>query len=117
MKKNTYLEVGIDINDLVPARAIHPGEVLRDELKSRRITQKRFSEMTGILPSQINEVIKEKRGISADNALKIGKALKMDAILWAKFQMFYELDLAIIKQKHENSKFIKKRKKSILSNH
>jgi HTH-type transcriptional regulator/antitoxin HigA len=116
MKKSTYLEVGVDINDLVPARAIHPGEVLREELKSRKITQKQFSEMTGILPSQINEVIKEKRGISADNALKIGKALKMDAILWAKFQMFYELDLARIKQKNENNIVVKKESKNVLSN-
>ena len=103
MRKSDYLEVGINIKDLVPARAVHPGELLRDVLKAKRFTQKCFAEMTGILPSQLNEVIKEKRGISAEMAIKIGNALKMDAILWAKFQMMYELDLARIKLKKQNS--------------
>ena len=103
MRKSDYLEVGINIKELVPARAVHPGELLRDVLKAKRFTQKRFAEMTGILPSQLNEVIKEKRGISAEMAIKIGDALKMDAILWAKFQMMYELDIARIKLKKQNS--------------
>ena len=101
MKKSAHLEIGINIQDAVPARAIHPGELLREELKIRKFTQKRFAEMTAILPSQLNEVINGKRGISAEMALKIGPALKMDPILWAKSQMIYELDLAKIKQKKE----------------
>ncbi len=101
MRKSDYLEVGINIKDVVPARAVHPGELLRDVLKAKRYTQKHFAAMTGIQPTQLNEVINEKRGISADMALKIGDALKMDAIIWAKFQMSYELDLARIKQKKE----------------
>ena len=79
MRKSDYLEVGINIKDLVPARAVHPGELLRDVLKAKGYTQKRFAEMSGIQPTQINEVINEKRGISAEMALKIGDVLKMDA--------------------------------------
>ena len=101
MKKSEYLEVGININDLVPARAVHPGELLREALKNRRFTQKFFAEKTKILPSQLNEVINGKRGISAEMALKIGPALNMDAIIWARAQMIYEFDLARIKQKNE----------------
>lgn len=112
MKKSTYLKDGVNINDLIPARAIHPGEELREELKSRRLTQKKFAEMTGILPSQLNEVINGKRGMSAEMSLKIGAALGMDAILWAKSQMYYELDLARIKQKKETELLHKKRKLS-----
>jgi HTH-type transcriptional regulator/antitoxin HigA len=112
MRKSDYLEVGINIKDLVPARAVHPGELLRDVLKAKRYTQKYFAEITGIQPTQLNEVINEKRGISADMALKIGDALKMDAIFWAKIQMTYELDLARIKQKKE-----KQQKKKIRATH
>jgi HTH-type transcriptional regulator/antitoxin HigA len=101
MKKSTYLKRGVNIENLIPAKAIHPGELLLDELKSRKITQKKFSIMTGILPSQLNEIIKQKRGISAELSLKIGKALEMDAIIWAKAQMIYDLDLARIKQKKD----------------
>jgi HTH-type transcriptional regulator/antitoxin HigA len=103
MRKIDYLEVGINIKDIVPARAVHPGELLRDVLKAKRYTQKRFAEMTKIQPTQLNEVINEKRGISAEMAIKIGDALKMDAVLWAKFQMMYELDLAMIKLKKQNT--------------
>ena len=49
--------------------------------------------------SQLNEIIKGKRGINAELAIIIGTALNMDPILWAKSQMFYELDLARIKLK------------------
>jgi HTH-type transcriptional regulator/antitoxin HigA len=110
MRKSDYLEVGINIKELVPARAVHPGELLRDVLKAKHYTQKRFAEMTGIQPTQLNEVINEKRGINAEMALKIGDALKMDAIIWAKFQMTYELDLARIKQKKEKQEHAKKLK-------
>ena len=110
MKKNDYLEVGINIRETVPGRAVHPGELLRDVLKAQRFTQKHFAEITGIQPTQLNEVIKEKRGISADMALKIGDALNMEAFLWAKFQMSYDLDVARIKQKKEKESLKKSRK-------
>lgn len=110
MRKRDYLEVGINIKDLIPARAVHPGELLRDVLKAKRYTQKRFAEMAGIQPTQLNEIINEKRGINADMALKIGAILKMDAIIWAKFQMIYELDLARIKQNKEKQLLSKKLK-------
>lgn len=110
MRKSDYLEVGINIKELVPSRAVHPGELLRDVLKAKGFTQKRFAEMTGIQPTQLNEVIKEKRGMNAEMVIKIGDALKMDAIIWAKFQMTYELDLARIKQKKEKQILSKKLK-------
>jgi len=103
MRKIDYLEVGINIKDIVPARAVHPGELLRDVLRAKRYTQKRFAEMTKIQPTQLNEVINEKRGNSAEMAIKIGDALNMDAVLCAKFQMMYELDLARIKLKKQNT--------------
>jgi HTH-type transcriptional regulator/antitoxin HigA len=110
MRKSDYLDVGININDAVPGRAVHPGEQLRDVIRAKRYTQKRFAEIAGIQPTHLNEIIKEKRGISAEVALKIGAALKMDAIIWAKFQMTYELDLARIKLKKEKQLLSKKLK-------
>jgi HTH-type transcriptional regulator/antitoxin HigA len=99
MNKNNYLAKGINIEKAIPSKAIHPGEELCEELKSRGISQKKFSDLTKILPSQLNEIIKGKRVINAELAIIIGTALNMDPILWAKSQMFYELDLARIKLK------------------
>lgn len=88
-----------NIKQLTPAKAIHPGEILNDELKDRGISQQDFSLQTGIAKTILNEIIKGKRSINADLALLIGKALNMDAILWMNLQNNYDLDLANIKQK------------------
>jgi HTH-type transcriptional regulator/antitoxin HigA len=110
MKKLNYLEVGVSIDDLVPGEAIHPGEVLLDDLKRRGISQKKFSELSGIHPTQLNEVIKGKRKINADMALQIGVALKMKPIIWLKSQMIYELDLAKIRaNKKANARPVKRK--------
>ncbi len=89
-----------NIKELTPAIAIHPGEILSDELESRGIKQKDFSKLTGIPQTQLNEIIKGKRSMNADIALIIGKALKMDAILWLNLQSGYDLDVAKIKEKN-----------------
>ncbi len=89
-----------NIKQLTPAIAIHPGEILKDELEARNIKQKDFALLTGIQQTQLNEIIKGKRGINADIALIIGKALNMDAILWLNLQSNYELDLAKINEKN-----------------
>ena len=89
-----------NIKKLTPAIAIHPGEMLKDELKERNITQKEFALLTGIPQTHLNEIIKEKRRINADIALVIGKALQMDAAIWLNFQNNYELDVAKINEKN-----------------
>ena len=93
--------MAVNIKQLTPAFAIHPGEMLKDELDARGVTQKDFARLTGIPQTQLNEIIKGKRGIYADTALVIGKALKMDAVLWTNMQMNYELDLARINEKNK----------------
>ncbi len=80
--------------------AIHPGEMLKDELEARGISQKDFAELTGIPTTQLNEIIKGKRGIYADTAILIEKALKMDAVLWTNMQTNFELDIARLNEKN-----------------
>jgi HTH-type transcriptional regulator / antitoxin HigA len=74
--------------------------MLKDELQKKEVTQKEFAQLTGIPQTQLNEIIKGKRGIYADTALLIGKALNMDAVIWTNLQMNYELDVA--KQNDKN---------------
>lgn len=94
--------MSINIKNLVPAKAIHPGEILIDELKDRKISQADFAQQTGIPLTQLNEIIKGKRPINADIAHRVSKALKMDAILWMNLQSNYDLDLEKIKEKTQN---------------
>lgn len=101
-KQSTYLEKGVNINDVVPATATHPGEILSKELSARKITQLKFAELCGVQPSLLNEVIKGKRRVNADMALILEKHLNIKAEFWLKVQMHYELDMAKIKAKNIN---------------
>lgn len=92
--------MSVNVKQLTPATAIHPGEILKDELQERGISQKEFAQLTGIPQTQLNEIIKGKRGFNADIALVIGKALQMDAAVWLNLQSNYELDLAKVNEKN-----------------
>jgi HTH-type transcriptional regulator/antitoxin HigA len=49
---------------LVPLFSTHPGELILDEMKVRKITQLAMANQIGVHPSFLNEVIKGKRGVS-----------------------------------------------------
>ena len=76
----------------VPAIAIHPGEVLSDELKSRNISQFDFALQIGLKRSQLNEIIKGKRAIKPNLSLLLEKALNINAEYWLNLQNQYDLD-------------------------
>lgn len=87
--------------DLIPGYATHPGEILNDELEARKISQIDFAKQIGLQKSQLNEIINGKRGINADLALLLEKALKIDADYWMNVQKNYELDTAKISRKNQ----------------
>jgi addiction module HigA family antidote len=60
-------------NNLTPFEPTHPGELLRDELEERKITQAKLAEQIGVSPSLINEVIKGKRAVNTELALLLEK--------------------------------------------
>ena len=74
---------------------VHPGEVLLEEfLRPMEISQNRLALDIGVPPRRINEIVLEKRGVSADTALRLGRYFSMSPQFWLGLQMDYELDLA-----------------------
>lgn len=71
--------------------AVHPGAVLKDELKECRITQRRLALHIGVLPKVINEICRQKRGISAEMAHKLSRALGASPSFWLNLQKNWEL--------------------------
>ena len=69
-------------NDLRPYMPTHPGEVLKDELQARGISQKKFSSLIGVSYTMLNEILNGKRPISADMSLLLEAALGIDATIW-----------------------------------
>jgi addiction module HigA family antidote len=71
---------------------IHPGEVLLEEfLIPLGLSQYRLAKSTGVPPRRINEIVLEKRSISADTALRLGRYLGTTAQFWLNLQARYDL--------------------------
>lgn len=78
-----------------PRNPFHPGEILLEEfLVPMGITQTAFAEKIGWTKARLNELIKGKRGITADAALGLADALGTSAKLWMNLQATYDLDRA-----------------------
>ena len=72
--------------------AAHPGEILNEEfLKPLGISQARFSEHIGISRRAINEIVRGKRGITANTAVRFAKALDTTPEWWMSMQSHWEL--------------------------
>lgn len=78
-------------NNLEPFYLTHPGEVIKDELEYRGISQRRLAKEIGVPPSQLNELLNAKRALSAEMALLIEQALGLDATPLLSLQMKYNL--------------------------
>ncbi len=73
---------------------IHPGEHLAEMLEELDITQYRLARTVGVPPRRINEIVHGRRSITADSALRLGKALGMTPEYWLKLQRMYDLEVA-----------------------
>jgi addiction module HigA family antidote len=81
-------------NNLYPSEPIHPGELLRDELEARGISQAKLAKGIGMSPSILNEIINGKRAITTEYALLLEAALDIDADFWLKTQGDYNKQIA-----------------------
>jgi HTH-type transcriptional regulator/antitoxin HigA len=89
----------INLHDLTPAHLIHPGEILNDELKARKITQAEFAKTIGIERSQLNEYIKGKRDFTVELCLLTAAALEMSEEIWLNIKQNYEVNKVKIDKK------------------
>ena len=73
---------------------IHPGTHLAEMLEELEITQYRLARTVGVPPRRINEIVHGRRSITADTALRLGKALGMTPEFWLNLQRMYDLEVA-----------------------
>ena len=81
-------------NNLTPSEPIHPGELLKDEIEYRGISQKKLAESTGISYTVLNEVLNCKRSITTEYALLFEAALGIEASMWIRIQADYNMQTA-----------------------
>ena len=81
---------------------VHPGEILLEEfLKPMEITAYRLSKSIGIPQTRTSQIIKGKRGITADTALRLSKYFGTSPKFWLGLQDDYDLEEQTNKLQHE----------------
>ena len=74
---------------------VHPGEILRDEfLIPLNISQYRLAKDISVSARRINEIVRGKRGITADTALRLARYFGSSERLWLNLQTRYDLEVA-----------------------
>ena len=90
---------------------IHPGEILLEEfLIPMEISQYKLAKELHVSPIRVSEIIRGKRSITADAAIRLGRYFKMEAKFWMNLQADYDLEVAMIKSSHDIYKKIHPRK-------
>ena len=73
---------------------IHPGDHLSEIIDELGISQYRLAVTIGVPPRRINEIVHGRRSITADTALRLGKALRMTPDFWLSLQRMFDLEVA-----------------------
>ena len=81
-------------NNLKPFQPTHPGEVLKDELEFRGISQRSLARDMGVSYSSLNEVLNGKRALNPELTLMMEAALGVDAAPLLAMQNEYDMMMA-----------------------
>ena len=77
-----------------PFRPVHPGELLKDELEYRHVSQKTVAKQLGIPYTAFNEILNGKRPVTTDFAMFMEAALGIPAYILVGMQTDYNLQVA-----------------------
>lgn len=75
--------------------AVHPGEVLAEELEERGVSATELARQIRVPANRISQLINGKRMITADTALRLGHWLGMNPQFWMNLQAQYDLHAAM----------------------
>ena len=78
-------------NDMKSSLLIHPGEMIKDELEVRGITQKELAQQMGVSYTVFNEVVNGKRPVTTEYALLLEALLGTKASIWLGLQADYNM--------------------------
>jgi len=88
-------QIEVNAVDRQPRHPFHPGEMLLEEfLQPQGMSQAEFARKIGWTKARLNELIRGKRGITAEAALDLAEALGTSPKLWMNLQATYDLDRA-----------------------
>ena len=94
-------------NNMMSSMLIHPGEMIKDEIIARGITQKELASQMCVSYTVFNEILNGKRPVTTEYALLLEAALGTDANIWIGLQADYNM------QKMKQDKSFMKRLENI----
>ena len=96
--RTTTESIPRDASSLGPA--VHPGEILLEEfLKPLEMTQAAAAQKLGMSTVRLNEIVRGKRGVSADTALRLAQLFKTTPQFWMHMQANFDLKAAIARRR------------------
>jgi len=78
---------------------IHPGEFLRETLDDMALTQAALAEAIGVSAMRVSHLLKGDRPVTAELALRLGRALGQTPQYWLNLQTTYDLKMAQLEMK------------------
>jgi addiction module HigA family antidote len=92
-------------------RPIHPGEILREEyMVPLGLSANALAHELGVTPTRINDIVRERRGITGDTALRLARYFGTDAQSWINLQAAYDLRVAELEAGRSIERDVKPRK-------
>jgi antitoxin HigA-1 len=81
----------------------HPGEVLAEEfMKPLGLSSRALGEATGVPGNRLSDIVRQRRDVSADTAIRLGRYFGTDPRFWLNLQAAYDLSKA--EREHDYSK-------------
>jgi antitoxin HigA-1 len=75
-------------------KPIHPGRILRRELAARNLSANALALALRVNSGRVTEILNEKRGVSAETAMRLGRYFGNSARFWLNLQTGFELATA-----------------------
>lgn len=89
------------IDNQIPFMAVHPTEMIKDEIKERGMSQKELAERLNMKASNVSRMFREKETITPALAAKLENALGINAAFWLNAQAEYNKDMTAIELRDE----------------
>lgn len=95
MRSRSSITTEPELKDGARMPPLHPGEMLREDfMKPLGLSANALAMALRVPVTRISEIVRERRGITADTALRLGRYFNMPAEFWMGLQMDFDLESA-----------------------
>ena len=79
---------------MTPIGPIHPSEDIAEHLEELGLSQAEFAEVLGVTTYRVSQIMNRRAPVTAEMAMRIGRAFRQSAEFWMRLQLLYDLEVA-----------------------